>query len=309
MPRELPDNIVLYGSDAEIKTLITQSPRLKPHGGIVLLSNRFLAKAYRPDCLADTIKTIEIAQALGIRTPKIIRLIQYADEEFLIMERIKGQTIEDAWPRLGWYASLRLAFQLRRFISLMRSITSGTAGSIITGSCRSFWLDDRFGLPARATVGHVMDFLAFWTDFRSIRHEYKKGSHDHTALKGSSVLQAKTLVLTHHDLAPRNIMIDVSGDAWLLDWDLAGYYPIYFEYASMSNFKTPESWGFFGRLRWWIIAWLAAGRYDKQSTQLWAIRTKFLRFPVGRRLNIKAKVTHPRLEQGLESSESSDSSV
>ncbi|EJP66972.1 ankyrin repeat protein [Beauveria bassiana ARSEF 2860] len=297
MARDSPDYVVLYGSDAEIQSLITQSPRLTPHGGIALLSDRFLAKAYRPDCLADTMKAIEIAQSLGIRTPKIIRPIQYSDVEFLVMERIEGRTIEDAWPGLSWYVSLRLAFQLRRFVSLMRSITSDTAGSIVTGNCRSFWLDDRFGLPARATVRYVMDFLAFWTDFGSIRHEYKKSSRDHAVLQGSSDLRVDTFVLTHHDLAPRNIVVNTSGDAWLLDWDLAGYYPIYFEYASMSNFKMPESWGYFARMRWWIFAWLAAGRFQKQSKQLWTIRTKFLRFPVGRRLNIKAKVTQTRFEQ------------
>lgn len=310
MPKESPDDVILYGPDAEVYALISRSPRLENNSAIVLLSSRFLAKAYRPDCLADTMKAIEIARALGVRTPQLVRLIQYPEMhmESLVMERIEGTTLEAAWPRLGWYTSLRLAFQLRRFVSLLRSITSDSAGSLVTGSCRSFWLDDRFGLPARATIRHVMDFLAFWTNFRSIRHEYKNSSHDHAALKGSVDLDTKTFVLTHHDLAPRNIIIDASGDAWLLDWDLAGYYPIYFEYASMSNFKTPESWGRLGRLQWWIVTWLAAGRYGKQSKQLWAIRSKFQLYSAGRRLNIKARVTQPRLAKALESSESSDSS-
>lgn len=312
MARESPDDVVLYGSDAEIETLIAHSPRLTPHEGIVLLSDRFLAKAYRPECLVDAMKTMETAQYLGIRTPKIIRPpIRYPNREFLVMERVQGRTLEDAWPGLSWYASLRLALQLRRFVSLMRSMTSDTAGSIATGYCGSFWLDDRFGLPARATVRYVMDFLAFWTDFRSIRHEYKKSSRDHAVLQGSSSdLRADTFVLTHHDLAPRNLMVDTSGDAWLIDWDLAGYYPIYFEYAAMSNFNMAKAcWGYFGRLRWWIFAWLAAGRYEKQRKQLWAIRTRCLRFSAGRRLNIEAKVTQSRFKQASESSESSDSSA
>jgi hypothetical protein len=306
MPRQSPDDIVLYGSDAEIKALIAQGPLLDGLNRIVLLSDRFIAKAYRPDCLADTMKAIEIAQALSIRTPKLVRSTQDPDVEFLIMERVQGRTVEDAWPRLGWYASLRLALQLRRFVSSMQSITSDTAGSIVTGSCRSFWLDDRFGLPARATVRSVMDFLAFWTDFRSIKQEYKKSHVEHAALKGSPDLRVETFVFTHHDLAPRNIMVDAAGDAWVIDWDYAGYYPIYFEYASMLNFKVPESWGYFGRLRWWIVAWLAAGRYAEQSKHLWAIRSKLQRFPVGRRLNIKAKVTQPRFDKALQSSDSSD---
>jgi thiamine kinase-like enzyme len=90
-------------------------------------------------------------------------------------------------------------------------------------------------------------------------------------------------------------MVDASGNAWLIDWDYAGYYPIYFEYASMWNFNEPQSWGFGGRLRWWILTRLAAGRYHKQSKQLDAIRSKFQRSPAGRRLNIEAEVTQSRL--------------
>lgn len=132
----------------------------------------------------------------------------------------------------------------------MRPITSDTAGSIITGNCRSFWLDDGFGLPARATVGNVMGSLAFWTDSRSIRYKYKKSCRDLIVLQESSDPRANTFVLTHHDLSPRKILVDTSGDVWLLHWDLAGYYPVYSEYASMSNYKMPSSWGYFWRLRW-----------------------------------------------------------
>jgi hypothetical protein len=102
-------------------------------------------------------------------------------------------------------------------------------------------------------------------------------------------------------------MVDASGDAWLIDWDLAGYYPMYFEYVAMSNFLEPDSWGYGGRLRWWILEWLAAGRYHKQCKQLEVIRSKLQNRSVGRRFNVKAKVTAPSLEKAYDSSEGSDS--
>lgn len=305
MPSLAPDQIILHGSDAQLRTLLLQSPRLTAHGGIVLLRRDFLAKAYRADELEDVVKTIELARSLCIRTPQLVRTVACDDAEFLIMQRIDGVTVEDSWHTFGWYTSLRLAFQLRHFISSIRACTSDTAGSLATGKCRSFWLDDRFGLPARPTVGCVMDFLAFWTEFRSIKHEYKKGSQDHATLLRSPDLDVNTFVLTHHDLAPRNIMVDALGDAWILDWDLAGYYPVYFEYASMSNFKIPDTWSFWARLRWRVTSWIAAGWYGRQSKQLWAIRSKFQRFTAGRRINIKAKVTQSRFNKSFDSSDSS----
>ncbi|KAI9820415.1 MAG: hypothetical protein M1832_003748 [Thelocarpon impressellum] len=57
-------------------------------------------------------------------------------------------------------------------------------------------------------------------------------------------------VMTHHDLAPRNLLVDPAGQLWLLDWDLAGWYPRYFEYAAMQNFQVPPHWNWLALLRW-----------------------------------------------------------
>jgi hypothetical protein len=119
---------------------------------------------------------------------------------YLVMERVEGAKFEDAWPRLGWYASIRLALQLRRFVRQLRrfvrqlrSHTSDRAGPLVTGKCRSFWLKDHFRLPARATIKQVMNFLAFWTGFRSIRQEAKKSVQDQAILRGSPGLRRKHL--------------------------------------------------------------------------------------------------------------------
>jgi hypothetical protein len=35
----------------------------------------------------------------------------------------------------------------------------------------------------------------------------------------------QNFVLTHHDLAPRNLMVDLNGKLWLLDWEYTGFIP------------------------------------------------------------------------------------
>lgn len=298
---------ILNCSDTELAAFIRDCPRLQQHPGISLLSNQYLAKAYNSASVGDTEEAVEVAHRSGIRVPRFIRSVQCEDTVFTIMERIKGETLEDAWPSLGWLASFRLALQLRRFIAKMRSITSKTAGSLATGECRSFWLDDHFGLPARAKAKDISAFLAFWVGFISIRKELKRGAHEHSSLREPSILQKGELVLTHHDLAPRNMVVDPSGEIWLLDWDFAGFYPMYFEYASMNNFTPPGTWGVLSRIRWYLFTWMAAGRSDKESQLLQMVRSKFLRFGAGRRSNIKAQATQSRRRKVSHSSESSDS--
>lgn len=252
-------------------------------------------------------KAEEVAHSLGVRTPRFLRSVPYDDKAFIIMDRVEGYTLEDAWPRLSWYSSIRLAWQLRRVIWRMRSVQSTIAGSLASGRCRSFWLDDRFGLPVSACAKDIYDFLAFWLNFLSIRHEMRKGSHHTSSIEKLPSTQTGSLVFTHHDLAPRNLMIDPRSELWLLDWDFAGFYPEYFEYASMQNFTIPPHWSLIARIRWHLFTWIAAGRYEHERYQLQKVRSKFQRFGAGRRFSIKAQATKSR--QRASSKASSDTSV
>ena len=101
-------------------------------------------------------------------------------------------------------------------------------------------------------------------------------------------------VLTHHDLAPRNLLLSPSGELWLLDWDLAGFYPIYFEYASMYNFIIPHTWGLFARWRWYLFTWIAAGSYRRDYEALASMRSRFTRFRAGRRFELLNVGWHSR---------------
>ncbi|UNI15352.1 hypothetical protein JDV02_001891 [Purpureocillium takamizusanense] len=223
------DDCILHGPESELAVLIRESPRFEEHPGIARLSNRYLAKAYDPASAEDTLEAVEAAHRLGIRVPRVVRSVRCEGTAFVIMERVEGATLQMAWPSLGWWLSLRLALQLRRFILKMRSVTSKSAGSLVTGQCRSFWLDDHFGLPARAMPSDISAFLAFWVNFISIRQELKKDCHQHLSQRELSTLQSSRLVFTHHDPAPRNMVVDPAQGLWLLDWDFAGFYPLCFD--------------------------------------------------------------------------------
>jgi hypothetical protein len=181
---------------------------------------------------------------------------------------------------------IKLAVQLRRFIGLLRSVPSSTAGSVATGECRSFWLDDRYSLPARSSPEVITSFITFWVGFVSIRQAMKAAAQGSFHPQGYIPPTAKTFVFTHHDLAPRNLLLDSSDQLWLLDWDHAGWYPSYFEYASMQNFFIPQGWDWLSRVRWYLFSWVTVGRFEQEMRVLREIRTKFTRYRVGRRFEI-----------------------
>ena len=172
---------------------------------------------------------MKVADQLGIRVPQVFRILRGDRKSFTIVERIEGITLEETWPNLSCFATALLAIQLRRFVSLLRSKTSPTAGSLATGKCHSFWLEDRFGLPARSNPATVWSFIEFWAGFVSLPHAMRIAAAGVKALVTRWIPSMPTeFVLTHHDLAPRNMIVDRVCQLWLLDWEFAGWYPKFF---------------------------------------------------------------------------------
>jgi serine/threonine protein kinase len=283
------DDLLLSYEDVDLVRCIRDARRLSPFSAISLLSANYVSKEYQPGLIEDTLKAMELARRLGVRVPSVKRVVEFEGMTYCIMERIEGTTLEEVWWKLSWLVSLKLALQLRRYLCSLRSITSSTAGSLMTGECRSFWLDDLYRLPLKSSRADLTSFIAFWVSFTNPRVAMKAASDQipssTTPPKTYSPSTAALFVFTHHDLAPRNILLDGSGQLWLVDWDIAGCYPPYFEYSAMHNF-IPESWTWLARIRWNLFTWIAAGRWEKERYMLEQIRSKFTRFPAGRRFHL-----------------------
>ena len=286
MDSDFQDDLLQSYSETELIRHILASPSLVPISSIHQLSKSLLAKHYEAPLIDDALKAMDTAHRLGIRVPCVKRTIRSGHNVWCIMERILGDTLEIVWSQLSWFATIKLSLQLRHFVRCLRSLTSSAAGSLATGQCRSFYLEDRFGLPARSNPKDITYFIRFWVGFSSIRQAIKAATQAPMEPKGRIPPTAKSLVFTHHDLAPRNLLLDPSGQLWLLDWDLAGFYPIYFEYASMQNFQMPQDWNLLSKLRWNLFTRAAVGRYSQDARVLEQIRSRFSRFAVGRRFDL-----------------------
>ncbi|KAF8846930.1 kinase-like protein [Acephala macrosclerotiorum] len=210
---------------------------------------------------------MEAAKQLGVRVPAAKRAVTFNGDTYLIMERIDGVTLEEAWPKLGWFTTVKLALQLRWVVRLLRSSTSSIAD------------------PCPAVI---TSFIQFWTRFTSFRQAMKTAIQDPVPPTTFIPATPNTLVFTHHDLAPRNLLLDRLGQLWVLDWDYAGWYPRYFEYAAMQNFPFPQVWTRFARARWFLFTWITVGRFERERKALECIRTKFTSFAFGRRFEILA---------------------
>lgn len=280
-------------SDADLAQHIGQLRKARGSNSSVMeISDSYLTKRYEEQDLEDAERAMLKAAALGVSAPTVKRIVRRGEVFELIHTRIDGQDLMAVWPDIGLLSSLRLAFQLRGMVSRMRASTSPTAGSLGTGLCRSFWLEnDRYGIPRHASPAVISSIVNFWYNFVSFRREASKTPEEHRDSCLQPTAPEEEFVFTHHDLAPRNIMLESgTGKLWLVDWDLAGYYPPYFEHAAMHNFIPPAEWTWFARWRWKLFAWMATGLYSGKWTMLAEVQRKNIRFPASRRFNIRAGV-------------------
>lgn len=75
--------------------------------------------------------------------------------------------------------------------------------------------------------------------------------------------QFTKFVLVHKDISPRNIILDIAGRVWLLDWGHAGAYPSAFERAAITEqYRFPE----FNKM---LLEVLPAS--EPEARQLWSI--------------------------------------
>ena len=92
------DALLLSYSDAHLAKFILEAPH---NDGIRLLSDSFVAKFCYTHQIEDVMQAVRVARQLGIRVPRVERVVEVDDQMFYIMERIKGATLEVMWPKLS----------------------------------------------------------------------------------------------------------------------------------------------------------------------------------------------------------------
>ncbi|KAL4244616.1 Protein kinase-like domain superfamily protein [Abortiporus biennis] len=197
---------------------------------------------------------MERAQSVGVPVPIVRRVVGTKRSNYLVMDRVEGETLEQSWSRLGLWKTVRVAWQLRSFLQALRTVTSQTSGGLSSGRVRSEWFGGIYMPVHRASPEQFTNYINWW--LIKCRPSYCQSRVD------LRLEPPPQYFLVHQDLAPRNMIFDQSGKLWLLDWGRAGYYPEYMEYFGIEPTAMPwllrPTWAaWWGRLRWSLLRWIA----------------------------------------------------
>lgn len=154
-----------------------------------------------------------------IPVPKVISY----DWDRITMEYIKGQTLQQAWPTLTPSQRSDVLAQLSDYIAQMRSLRGTYLGRL-----------DSEGVVVPSTITRSGGPFQTMSEFHDWLTNPLKRSHGKSVYWHQITIQLGAdypIVFTHGDIAARNIMIWDGRIIAILDWELAGWYPEYWDYV------------------------------------------------------------------------------
>ncbi|KAI0803196.1 hypothetical protein BC629DRAFT_1591282 [Irpex lacteus] len=173
------------------------------------------------------VRMTEVHNALYARShtsipiPNIHLAFRQSGALYVVMDYIHGESLLHRWNDLTEEQLASVLSQLKDYLAQLQNLRGSVPG------------------PVDGPFPTYDDFVAWLT--RMLRHS-----------KAENLVEpfstANPLVFTHQDISPRNLIVDESGKLWIIDWDRAGWYPIYFEYACIQQdigvpqAPTPAGW-------------------------------------------------------------------
>ncbi|OJD18253.1 hypothetical protein AJ78_01692 [Emergomyces pasteurianus Ep9510] len=233
-------------SDETLAALFNTAPVIHSYEGtrIVRLSQTLVLKGginARP-CEANILNLMRARGRSTIAVPNVYRVLKVETENvyfgckcLFVMDFIEGSSVQECWEHLSEAERVDVVTQVASMITALHSIPvpQQQPGPVGCRTClaRGFWFTDMGAGP----FGSKEELEAWFNHKLTICKNFKQ------APETVPPFHFDKLVLTHQDIAPRNLILGPDRKVWLIDWGDAGVYPEGFEVASLKTrrFSAP----------------------------------------------------------------------
>ncbi|KAG6168463.1 hypothetical protein E4U51_002167 [Claviceps purpurea] len=216
---------------------------------VVRFGNYFVIKYGWGVSLTEGENMLFARQTQPLLAPEVFALFSVENAEggqvnYIIMENVVGNRLDQVWDRLGTPEKCRIAGALRLQIEALRQIPApGYFGCIGRRPFEEnmFWTapedgsDDANSKGPFDTEPQFNDALV--QSYRVCSGLDQRANYYRRVLP--LVLRENSIAFTHGDLQRKNIMLKPDGQPVLIGWKAAGWYPAYWEHV-MSMFSWVE---------------------------------------------------------------------
>ena len=165
------------------------------------------------------------------------------DEGSILMKRLPGRQLGEAWPNMSENARAQTIRQLRSYLDELRRLRPSIPawiGSCSKGPAYDHRINNMSTVGPFASVSEFNDFLVA---------PVKNCPRPEWVAKYRKLLpDSHSIVFAHADLSWENILVDpATGNVTgILDWEMAGFWPEWWEYRKALCGGRSRDW-------WWNI--------------------------------------------------------
>jgi aminoglycoside phosphotransferase (APT) family kinase protein len=146
--------------------------------------------------------------------------------QFLMVDRVEGEDLQAAWPKLSQDEKERIARQTADFLQQLRDLQSAKMASIGEAPLYAGWL---FLQGAGTPHGPFASDDELW---QSLVPKLEKVPEKARDAFRKRLPPCAPYTFTHGDLTTVNIMVKDGNLAAIVDWERAGYFPVWWEYTA-----------------------------------------------------------------------------
>ena len=176
-----------------------------------------------------------VARNTSVPVPKVYYAFVHKDSTYAVMSKIEGQMAHEGWQKRTPQSKAKILDRLRRMVAEYRSVPP-PEGTGVGGVDGGPFCDCR--LPTTLIWGPfatARDFHEALAGDIDIDADYAKEPSDASELFDFYRRSDSHVVLTHGDLSSLNILVKGDDVVGIIDWETAGWFPPYWEYACAKN--------------------------------------------------------------------------
>lgn len=227
------------------RSFIRKSNRLDPSSAaqVYRLNASTIAKTGDGVNMSEAATLRYVRQHTSIPVPEVLESYIHPEtgHPCIVMEYIEGKTLDEEWNAYSAEERIKVIGQLKGYIGQLRSIEALKIGTVDGGRVQDqlFDGDDELGMVEPFDgVDAFHEGLIMVLGLKGKKSK-KKIMEQFT----SEVSKGKRyrIMLTHNDIVARNVMVKGDNVCAIVDWELAGFFPEYWEYCSALSWADPES--------------------------------------------------------------------
>ena len=220
----------------------------KRYGDLLFLNNSICVKYGTRVDLAEAATLDYVGRHTSIPAPRVHCAFDHDGKTYIVMKKLPGHMLAHKWHERSKESQQRILKQLKDMIDQLRALPSpfGDAVANVDGGSltdpRLPGLDIVYPIPTSSRFGpfdNTRDFHR-WLRRPVLEVPDKCSSKTADMINEQEKSDWGSPVLTHGDLSSLNILVDGDKVTGIVDWEISGWYPYYWEYTTAMQ-GTPRN--------------------------------------------------------------------